>query len=90
MDTDFASFNSAEVNIQLSEDDYRGTEPEENIRITVSKDARIATSVSLTVSPVVLSEARRHNIVPMNLADDNQGHSPVEAGERTYSVCQLQ
>ena len=73
------------MNIQLTEDDYRGTEEEGNIGIVVSKDARIATNVSLTVTPVVLSEARRLNVFPMNVVppDDNRGRSPVEASEKT-------
>ena len=74
------------MNIQLTEDDYRAIEPDESIRIVVSKDARIATNVSLTVTPMVLSEATRLNMFPMNavLPDDNQGRSPVEASERMY------
>ena len=77
------------MNIQLTEDDYRGIEPDESIRIVVSKDSRIATNVSLSVTPVVLSEARRLNMFPMNvvLPDDNQGRSPVEASERMYYFC---
>ena len=72
------------MNIQLTEDDYRGTEEEGSIGIVVSKDVRIASNVSLTVTPVVLSEARRLNMFPMNVVpfDDNEGHSPVEAGEK--------
>ena len=79
------------MNIQLTEDDYRGTEAEGSIGIVVSKDARIASDVSLTVSPVVLSEARRLNMFPMNVLppDDNEGRSPVDAGERMYCVPQF-
>ena len=79
----FIGLIHAVVNIQLTEDDYRGNEREENIRIVVSKDARIATSASLTVSPVVLSEATSLNMFPMNAVppDDNDGRSPVEASE---------
>ena len=73
------------MNIQLTEDDYRGTEEEGSIGIVVSKDARIASNVSLTVSPVVLSEARRLDVFPMNVLppDDNEGRSPVGASEKT-------
>ena len=79
-------FLNAEVNIQLTEDDYRGTEEEGSIGIVVSKNTRIASNVSLTVIPVVLSEARRLDMFPMNVVpfDDNEGHSPVEAGEKAY------
>ena len=74
------------MNIQLTEDEYRGNEPDESIRIVVNKNARIATNVSLTITPVMLSVANRHNMYPMNVVppDDNGGRSPVEAGERTY------
>ena len=84
-------FTRAEVNIQLTEDDYRGTEAEGSIGIVVSKDARIASNVSLMVSPVVLSEARRLDRFPMNVVppDDNEGRSPVDAGERMYCVPQF-
>ena len=77
------------MNIQLTEDDYRGIEPEESIRIIISKDARIETNVSVTVTPVVLSEARRLNMFLMNVVppDDNQGRSPVKASERIYYFC---
>ena len=77
--------NYAEVNIQLTEVDYRGTEEEGNSGILVSKDARITSNVSLTVTPLVLSEARRLNVFPMNVfpPDDNGGRSPVDAGEKT-------
>ena len=73
------------VNIQITEDDYRGNEPDESIGIVVNKDARIATNVSLMITPVVLSEARRRNVFPMNVVppDDNSGRSTVEAGEGT-------
>ena len=87
----FSLFTCAVVNIQLTEDDYRGTEDEGSVGIVVSKDARIASSVSLTVSPVVLSEARRLNMFPMNVLppDDNEGRSPVDAGERMYCIPQF-
>ena len=87
----FSLFTRAEVNIQLTEDDYRGTEAEGSIGIVVSKDARIASNVSLTVSPVVLSEARRLDRFPMNVLppDDNEGRSPVDASERMYCVPQF-
>ena len=77
------------MNIQLTEDDYRGTEEEGSIGIVVSKDARIASNVSLTVTPVVLSEARRLDVFPMNVIpfDDNEGRSPVEAGKKAYLPC---
>ena len=73
------------MNIQLTEDDYRGTEEEGSIGIVVSKDARIASDVSLTVAPVVLSEATRLDVFPMNVLppDDNGGRSPVDASEKT-------
>ena len=81
MDTDLVSLNCT-VNIQLTEDDYRATEGEGRVEIVVYKDARIATNVSLTVTPMTLSEARRLNVFPTNVvpADDNEGRSPVEAG----------
>ena len=81
----------AEINIQLTEDDYRGTESDGSIEIVVSKDARIATSVSLTITPVVVLEARRLNMFPVNVVppDDNDGCSPVEADERTYCMPQF-
>ena len=81
----------AEINIQLTEDNYHGTELGGSIEIVVSKDARIATSVSLTITPVVVLEARRLNVFPMNVVppDDNDGRSPVEAGERTYCMPQV-
>lgn len=87
----FIGLTHAEVNIQLTEDDYRGNEPDENIGIVVSKDARIASSVSLTVSPVTLSEARRLNSFPMNveLPDNNSGRSPVEASETINTLPQF-
>ena len=86
-----AVLNYAEVNIQLTEDDYRGNEPDESIGITVNKDARIATNVSLTITPVMLSVANMSNVFPMNVLppDDNGGRSPVEAGERTYCMPQF-
>jgi hypothetical protein len=76
-------FNCGEVNVQLTNDDYRGTEEEGSIEIVIIKDTRIATNVRLTVTPVAFSEARRLNMFPMNveIPDDNGGHSPVEAGE---------
>jgi hypothetical protein len=76
------------VNIQMTEDDYRGTELEGNIGIVISKDARIATSVSLTVTPVVFSEARRLNMFPMDVMPpgNNGGRSPVDAGKKTYCL----
>ena len=72
------------ISILLTNDEYRGTEEEGSVRIVVTKDTRIATDVSLTVTPVVLSEARRLNMFPMNvvIADDNEGRSPVNAGEK--------
>ena len=71
------------MNILLTNDDYRGTEEEGSVRIVVTKDTRIATNVSLTVNPVVLSEARRLNMFPMNVVipDNNEGRSPIDAGE---------
>ena len=94
MDTDLVSLFPqiiivhAGVNIQLREDEYRGNEPDESIVIVVNKDARIATSVNLTITPVMLSVANSSNLFPMNvvLPDDNGGRSPVEAGERTYHI----
>ena len=85
----FSLFTRAEVNIQLTEDDYRGTEAEGSVGIVVSKDARIASDVSLMVSPVVLSEARRLDRFPMNVLPpgNNSGRSPVDAGEGMYCVC---
>ena len=82
-------FNYTEVSIQLTEDDYRGTEEEGSIEIVVSKDAHIASNVSLTVTPVVLLEARRLNMFPTNVMpfDDNEGRSPVEAGKKAYLPC---
>jgi hypothetical protein len=76
------------VTIQLTENDYRSTEEEGRIGIVVSKDTRIASNVSLTVAPVVLSEARRLNTFPMNFIppDDNEGRSPFEAGERESTM----
>ena len=84
MDTDLVSLNCAVVNIQLTEDDYRGNEPDGSIGIVVSKDACIATNVNLTIAPVVLSEARRLDLFPTKVMapDNNGGRSPVEAGER--------
>ena len=81
----------AEINIQLTEDDYRGTELDGSIEIAVSKDTRIATNVSLTITPVVVLEARRLNVFPVNVVppDDNDGRSPVEAGERAYCMPQF-
>lgn len=71
------------ISILLTDDDYRGTEEEGSVGIVVTKDTRIATNVSLTVTPVVLSEARRLNMFPINVLppDDNEGRSPVDAGE---------
>ena len=82
-------FNYTEVNIQLTKDDYHGTEEEGSIEIVVSKDAHIASNVSLTVTPVVLLEARRLNMFPTNVMpfDDNEGRSPVEAGKKAYLPC---
>ena len=86
----FTSFLcNSDVNIQLTEDDYRSNEANMNIGIAVSKDARIATDMSLSVTPVVVSEARSLNLFPMNVdqPDNLQGRSPVDAGERTISMC---
>ena len=85
------TLHCAGVNIQLAENDFRGTEPEESITITVNKNVRIATDVNLTITPVVASEARRLNVFPMEISppDDNGGRSPVEASERTYCIPQF-
>lgn len=82
------------IAIQLTEDDYRGTEEDGRVGIVVNKDVVIASNVSLTVSPVTISEARMLNRLPMNvdLPDDNGGRSPIEASKRIilYTlVCQF-
>ena len=85
---------NSDVDIQLTEDDYRDNEANLNIGFIVSKDARIATDVSLSVTPVVVSEARRLNLFPVNVEqpDNLGGRSPVDAGESTgtySSICEL-
>ena len=76
------------ISILLTDDDYRGTEEEGSVGIVVTKSTRIATNVSIMVTPVVLSEARRLNMFPMNvLPPDDNGRSPVDAGENNYTAC---
>ena len=70
------------VDIQLTEDDYRASEADSNIRVVVSKNVIIATDVSLMITPVTVSEARERNLFPAGVVppDDLQGRSLVNAG----------
>ena len=70
------------VDIQLTEDDYRASEANNNIRVVVSKNVIIATDVSLMITPVTVSEARERGLFPTGAMppDDLQGRSPVNAG----------
>ena len=75
------------VDIQLTEDDYRASEADNNIRVVVSKNVVIATDVSLMITPVIVSEARERGLFPAGAVspDDLQGRSPVNAGQKSTS-----
>ena len=79
------------VDIQLTEDDYGVSEANNSIAVVVSKNVVIATSVSLMITPVTVSEARERNLFPTGAVppDDLQGCSPVNAGQMSMHLISL-
>ena len=71
------------MEIQLTEDDYRGGESDLNIGIEVMKSSTIATPLTLTISPVTLQEARDRGQFPegIELPDNQNGFSPIDASK---------
>ena len=71
------------MEIQLTNDDYRGVEPDLGIDIVVLKSTTIATPLTLTISPVTLQEAMDRGQFPegIELPDDQNGFSPIDASK---------
>ena len=70
------------VDLGFSEAEYVANEQDETVEVTVVKNSRIATDLTLTVSPVTSSVARDLGQFPqgVNLPSDNDGRSPIDAG----------
>ena len=70
------------VDVGFSEAEYLANEQDENVDVTLVKNSRIATDLSLKVSPVTSSVARDLGRFPqgVDLPNDNGGRSPIDAG----------
>ena len=74
------------LEIMFDNDDYGASESELSISVRVTKNQRIATPVTIRVTPVTLAQHRSTGRPdPPGIPPDNQ-FSPIEAGEIFLSV----
>ena len=76
----FYNVVTAVLVLQFTNDDYRSSEPELSLPVKVTKSNRIATPVTVSVTPVTLRQHRTTGRPdPRGTLDDSQ-RSPIEAG----------
>ena len=76
----FYNVVTAVLVLQFTNDDYRASEPELSLPVRVTKSNRIATPVTVSVTPVTLTQHRASGRPdPRGTLVDNP-NSPIEAG----------
>ena len=65
-----------DLDISFTEDDYRGSERSQSVLVTIQKNSRIASNVTLTVNPLMVDQAEGLQVeIP-----ENNPRSPNRAG----------
>ena len=74
-----------DLNVFFTEDDYRAPESALSVPVRITKDRRIATSVTLQIHPVTLMQAEQlGETIPEQMPDDDP-FSPNRAGTHTHT-----